>query len=179
MLHGDDGERTRRFGFTELSTFGLLSGHEREWVVTLLRATLAAGWIDLTPTEHPVPFLTRVGGEVMRGAAPARIALPPEERGRGRRGRDTGAGRSSEIDESIRPLFERLREHRADLARSRRVPAYVIALDKTLIELATVRPQSLEALARVYGFGPNRIEQYGQTFLDVLSTWTSESSSRA
>lgn len=71
----------------------------------------------------------------------------------------------------IRPLFERLREHRANLARSRRVPAYVIALDKTLVQLATVRPQSLEALSHVYGFGPNRIEQYGQTFLDVLAAW--------
>ena len=43
MLHGDDSERTRRFGFTELSTFGLLSSCERDWIVALLRALLAAG----------------------------------------------------------------------------------------------------------------------------------------
>ena len=67
-------------------------------------------------------------------------------------------------------MFERLREHRAELARGRRVPAYVIALDRTLIELATLRPHSLDALAEIYGFGPNRIEQYGQSFLDVLAS---------
>lgn len=181
MLHGDDGERTRRFGFHELSTFGLLSGHDREWIVALLRALLAAGWIDLTPTEHPVPFVTRTGGDVMRAAAPARIVLPPAQRAKSRRAREPAGGSrtrdaegrkreaAAELDEANRPLFERLREHRAELARSRRVPAYVIALDRTLVELATHRPRSLEGLARIYGFGPNRIEQYGQSFLDLLA----------
>jgi ATP-dependent DNA helicase RecQ len=181
MLHGDDGDRTRRFGFHELSTFGLLSGHDREWIVALLRALLAAGWVDLTPTEHPVPFVTRTGGDVMRGAAPARIVLPSAKIARSRRSREGGSGgraresdarkrdAASELDEANRPLFERLREHRAELARSRRVPAYVVALDRTLIELATHRPRSLEALSSVYGFGPNRIEQYGRSFLEVLA----------
>ncbi|MGO9710888.1 MAG: RecQ family ATP-dependent DNA helicase [Polyangiaceae bacterium] len=179
MLHGDDGERTRRFGFTELSTFGILSTCERDWIVALLRALLAAGWIDLTPTEHPVPFVTRVGGEVMRGVAPARLVLPTQERAKSRRSRGAPGGTrsegrkrdaSAELDDASRPLFERLREHRAELARSRRVPAYVIALDRTLVELATHRPRSLDALGAVYGFGPNRIEQYGQSFLDVLAS---------
>ena len=44
------------------------------------------------------------------------------------------------LDDANRPLFERLRAHRAELARSRRVPAYVVALDRTLVELATQRP---------------------------------------
>jgi ATP-dependent DNA helicase RecQ len=176
MLHGDSGERTQRFGFTELSTFGLLSAQDRDWIVALLRAMLAAGWIDLTPTEHPVPFLTRAGGEVMRGTSPARMVLParrPPPRRRGRapasdepttRKRDAGV----ELDEVHRPLFERLRAHRAEIARARHVPAYVVALDRTLIELATRRPSSLAELQTVYGFGPNRIEQYGESFLGVL-----------
>src|ERR1019366_6848387 len=40
MLCGADGERTRKFGFTGLSTFGLLKAQDREWVVALLRALL-------------------------------------------------------------------------------------------------------------------------------------------
>lgn len=183
MLCGADGERTRKFGFTELSTFGLLKTQEREWVVALLRALLAAGWIDLTSTEHPVPYLTRAGGDVMRGVTPARIVLPPAHAPR-RRARDTSdrAARAerpessrkrdaaAELDDPSRSIFERLRAHRAELARSRRVPAYVVALDRTLVELATLRPRSLDALGAIYGFGPSRIEQYGQSFLDALSS---------
>jgi ATP-dependent DNA helicase RecQ len=180
MLHGTDTERLRRFGFHQLSTFGILAEHDRDWIVALLRALLAAGWIDLTPTEHPVPFVTRAGGDVMRAAVPARIVLPSRTAQKGRRAKDASPGRSrdgegrrrdvaAEVDESIRPLFERLREHRAELARSRRVPAYVVALDRTLLELATLRPRTLPALANVYGLGPNRIEQYGKSFLEVLN----------
>ena len=61
MLRGVDDERTRRFGFTELSTFGLLRDCALPWVMDLMRGLLAAGWIDLTPTDHPVPLLTRGG----------------------------------------------------------------------------------------------------------------------
>ena len=57
-VRGVDGDKTRRFGFTSLSTFGLLKERSHPWVMDLLRALLAAGWVDLTPTEHPVPPLT-------------------------------------------------------------------------------------------------------------------------
>jgi ATP-dependent DNA helicase RecQ len=176
MLHGDGGERTRRFGFQDLSTFGLLSSHDREWIVALLRALLAAGWVDLTPSEHPVPFLTKSGSDVMRGVTAPRIVLPapPKPRRARSRSEDAPSRRDAPppvLDESIRPLFERLRERRADLAKSRRVPAYVVALDRSLVELATHRPRTTEALAHVYGFGPNRIEQYGESFLEVVASF--------
>jgi ATP-dependent DNA helicase RecQ len=188
MLRGVDSERTRKFGFTSLSTFGLLKEHPPEWLLSLLRATLAAGWIDLTPTEHPVPFLTRAGAEVMRGASPARMVLPPSPRpartaraaGNGAASVPASAGASASaargprdeampFDEALRPTFEKLRAHRAEVARARRVPPYVVAFDRTLVELAALRPRSRSELASVYGMGPARIEQYGAGFLAVLA----------
>ena len=174
MLHGVDSERTRRFGFTQLSTFGLLSDRPREWTLALLRALLAAGWIDLTTSEHPVPFLTRAGAEVMKGDAPARVLLPavaPRRKGGGRP--STGSRRPSTIDASVlgadaAALFDRLRAHRAEVARERRVPPYVVALDRTLLEMATVRPRTRGELLALHGMGPSRAEQYGDGFLRVL-----------
>jgi ATP-dependent DNA helicase RecQ len=171
MLRGADDERTRRFGFTGLSTFGLLKAADREWIVALLRALLAAGWIDLTPTEHPVPFVTRAGGDVMRGHTPARLVLPKPKRPKAPSRRDEANRKQDvtvELEGDDRALFEVLRGQRAELARQKRVPAYVIALDRTLVELAARKPRSLDALSSIYGFGPSRIEQYGQAFLDAL-----------
>ncbi len=171
MLRGAETERTRRFGFTKLSTFGLLRERSHEWLMALLRALLAAGWIDLTPTEHPVPFVTRVGGEVMMGRAPARIVLPREQ---DRRGGPPASARQKraagpEIGAEHRPLFERLRAHRADVARGRGVPPYVIAHDRTLAELAVARPRSPGELPAIFGLGPSRIEQYGDGLLAVIA----------
>jgi ATP-dependent DNA helicase RecQ len=175
MLRGVDSERTRRFGFTELTTFGLLSDHSQTWTVALLRALLAAGWIDLTPTEHPVPLLTGSGAEVMRASGPVRLALPQEHRevGRGKRAPVAPAAKPASqpvesLDEGGRALFERLRAHRASVARARGIPAYVVAHDRTLVAMATLLPRSQEELLEVRGMGPARVEMYGEGFLGVL-----------
>jgi ATP-dependent DNA helicase RecQ len=172
MLRGIDGDRTRRFRFTELSTFGLLQGRSQQWVLDLLRALLAAGWIDLTPTEHPVPLLTAAGAEVMRGTGPVRLALPRDRSERGRRSlpkpRSASPGIES-LDAHARELFERLRAHRAQVARGRGVPAYVVAMDRTLLEMAMRAPRTRAELLEVFGMGPARVEQYGDGFLGVVS----------
>lgn len=186
MLGGVDNDRTRRFGFTELSTFGLLRDRSPSWVLDLLRGLLTAGWIDLTPTEHPVPLLTRAGAEVMRAQGPVRMALPPsverEKRARkrgsgGARAANGGAGAGGSasktlaiesLDAPVRERFERLKAHRAQIARARGVPAYVVAFDRTLLEMATRAPQSEAELLEVYGMGPARVDSYGQGFLRVL-----------
>jgi ATP-dependent DNA helicase RecQ len=180
MLRGVDSEKTRKFGFTDLSTFGLLKDRSSEWIVALLRSLLAAGWIDLTTNEHPVPYLTRAGAEVMKGDAPARIMLPAEPRVETRAGRSrsrsSGASASASaprepitLDPSVQPIFDKLRAHRAEIAKSRGVPAYVVALDRTLVEMAQVRPKTTDQLLMLHGMGPARAEQYGESFLRVLA----------
>jgi ATP-dependent DNA helicase RecQ len=180
MLRGVSNEKTRKFGFTELSTFGLLRERSEAWVGALLRALLAAGWIDLTPTDHPCVVLTQAGADVMLGRAPARIVLPEDEprigrsaarvKGRGATGEAAREKRRDAIalDPETQAVFERLRAHRAEVARARRVPPYVVAFDRTLVELALHKPRSADALRAIHGFGPARIEQYGDGFLAVL-----------
>jgi len=183
MLRGVDSDKTRRFGFTELTTFGLLRDRSPSWVMDLLRALLAAGWIDLTPTEHPVPLLTRAGGEVMRASESVRFVLPVEREGRARKRATSSAARGAAVlgtrpkpakpaveslDGPARDRFERLRAHRALVARVKGVPAYVVAMDRTLLEMACRSPRSHAELLDVFGMGPARVEQYGDGFLEVL-----------
>ena len=169
MLAGVDADNTRKFGFTRLSTFGILRDRPRDWVVALLRAMLAAGWIDLTPTEHPVPLLTHAGADVMRAASPARIALPPEHRAKAPKARKASPAPAAELDPHARALFERLRAHRAEVARSRGIPAYVVAFDRTLAEMATSAPKTMVQLLACHGMGPARAEQYGEGFLRIIA----------
>jgi ATP-dependent DNA helicase RecQ len=170
MLQGAATERTHRFGFDRLSTFGLLSDRSHGWIVALLRAMLAAGWIDLTPTEHPVPFLTRAGGAVMRAEEPARLILPRDDHESPRKRPAPGRRASPKLtlDPSLQPLFERLRAHRAEVARTQAVPPYVVAPDRTLVELATFRPRNRDELGMIHGLGPHRIDRYGDGFLAIL-----------
>jgi len=67
-------------------------------------------------------------------------------------------------------LFQKLRAARKRLADERNVPAYVIFGDRTLKEMADRKPQSLEAMADIFGVGAKKLEQFGQTFLFLIRT---------
>jgi ATP-dependent DNA helicase RecQ len=49
------------------------------------------------------------------------------------------------------------------------VPAYVVAHDRTLRELAEARPRSAQELMDVPGFGPRKTEKFGEAFLRVIA----------
>jgi len=109
----------------------------------------------------------------MRSKGPVRFATPVQ-RGKRRGGArpapapKAAAAALDSLDSTARERFERLRSHRAQIARSRGVPAYVVALDRTLIEMATREPRSHAELLDVFGMGPARVETYGDGFLEVL-----------
>jgi len=49
------------------------------------------------------------------------------------------------------------------------LPAYVVLHDATLRELAALRPRTRDELAGVKGFGPVKLDRYGDDLLAVLS----------
>ena len=67
-----------------------------------------------------------------------------------------------------RALFDALCAHRAALARSKAVPPYVIAPNRTLTEIALLRPRCAEDLGLVHGMGPGRLAAYGEGLLSVV-----------
>jgi ATP-dependent DNA helicase RecQ len=107
----------------------------------------------------------------MRGTLPVRMMLPPKTIPTRRTKRSKSGDTAESLPESVKhdALFVRLRDHRADVARKRQVPAYVVAHDKTLADLVKKKPRTKGELEGVYGFGPSRIEQYGDGFLDVIN----------
>jgi superfamily II DNA helicase RecQ len=83
-------------------------------------------------------------------------APPPEIR----------TGNAAAVDEQ---LVGRLRSWRLERSQEDAVPAYVVLHDATLRELAAVRPRTLHELASVKGFGPVKLERYGDDLLAVLA----------
>lgn len=181
MLVGQKTARAERFGFTHLTTFGLLASHPHESVAALLRGLLAAGWVDLTTTEHPVPFLTPLGWNVMSAKAPARFRLPPLRRtrkaGKGSTGAVVKSTPGGDVPELAlhaddRALLDALRAWRNGVAKEKGYAPYVIALDRSLQELALRRPQRVEDLPGIHGLGPARIEAWGAQLVALVAQHT-------
>ena len=179
LLRGEEDERLARSGLTRVSTFGVLSAHDGDWLLRVLRRCVTAGYVGFTGADRPVVRLTGSGARVMRGELPPRLVLPPLRReraavrppGGGRRARSETAGSPTPSELA---LFEALRAHR--LAESKRlgVPPYVIAPDRTLHDLARQRPRTREDLLRLDGIGPARAERFGDGWLAVVRAQSGE-----
>ena len=66
-------------------------------------------------------------------------------------------------------LLARLRQWRADEASRLDRPAYTVLADRSLEELAALRPATIAELARVRGVGPVKLEAYGQALLGLVA----------
>ncbi|RDI75290.1 ATP-dependent DNA helicase, RecQ family [Gaiella occulta] len=77
-----------------------------------------------------------------------------------------GPKASSPADDAT---VERLREWRRERSRADGVPAYVVLSDATLREIAAARPASRAELAGVKGFGPAKLERYGDAVLGLVA----------
>jgi ATP-dependent DNA helicase RecQ len=67
------------------------------------------------------------------------------------------------------PLLGALKARRRALAEAAGVPAYVVFPDRTLIEMAERRPQTLDQMAGITGVGAKKLESYGAIFLEVIT----------
>jgi ATP-dependent DNA helicase RecQ len=166
VLRGEDTERIRERQHDQLSTYGLLKGcsrHDvREWVYQLI----AQGFLAQTHGEYPVLCIGPRGREVLRGFAEVKLRQPAVRK------KDPGERRAPKLPvydgEYDRDVFQALRTWRREEAQERNVPPYVIFSDKTLRELARVRPTTLYELRFIYGIGDAKLEAFGSAVIEIV-----------
>lgn len=71
-------------------------------------------------------------------------------------------------------LFERLRLLRKKLADQKKAPPFVIFGDKTLQEIATCFPQTIQQFGRLYGVGQKKLQEFGPLFLPIIQQYCRE-----
>jgi ATP-dependent DNA helicase RecQ len=176
LIHGDADERLERAGLAATPTFGNLRAHPREWLIRLLRRCITAGWLSFAGAERPVVVLTEAGRAVMKGERPARLLLPAVAAERAaatspRAPRRAAAPASSldELDAGGQALFQALRAWRLSVAREASIAPFMVASDRTLRDIARLRPRTPEELSLAYGIGRQKAERYGLAVLRVVA----------
>ena len=173
LLVGASDARLEGEGLHRTRTFGALKEHKEVWLMRLLRRCVTAGWVDFFGGDRPVAVLTPEGEVVMKGAKPVRLLLPPAARLQPGSARPrTASARAEEtsdvLDEAGRELFEALRHHRLEIARAEGVPPYVVATDRALRDIASLRPRDAAGLELARGIGPTKVRRYGEGLLEVV-----------
>ncbi|HZM35332.1 MAG TPA: DNA helicase RecQ [Burkholderiales bacterium] len=164
VLRGEATAKVTDRGHERLSTFGIgASRSAREWRA-IARQCIALGLLQVDHQAYGALRLTGESRAVLKGER--RVSLRAWKEGR-RIARPRVA--KEEISSEHLALFERLRAWRAETARSRGVPAYVVFHDATLADIARAKPASREALRRISGVGARKLEAYGAELLELVS----------
>ena len=58
---------------------------------------------------------------------------------------------------------------RLAIAARRKMPAFVIFSDKTLLEMARKAPRNLDAFAAISGVGTTKLRDFGKLFVDAIA----------
>ena len=170
VLRGADTDKVRQFRHHELSTYGIGAELDATTWRSVFRQLVVAGLLEVDAEGHGSLRLGQAARPVLRGERQLQL----REDVRRKAGRGTGAGgerRSGStlhVDAGDRPLFDALRGWRGQLAREQNVPAYVIFHDRTLRDIAQLRPASISELARVGGIGGGKLARYGEAVLEIV-----------
>jgi ATP-dependent DNA helicase RecQ len=167
VLRGELTEKVIERGHQDITTFGIGSEFDEKRWRTVFRQLVAREMVAVDHERYNALRLTDAARPLLRGEAEFHLRLEQERsRARGRRRSPTPMDIPGGIPTT---LFDRLRAWRAEQAKERNVPAYVIFHDATLREIALARPQSLAALGGISGIGDRKLEAYGAAILELVS----------
>ena len=166
VLRGEMTERVASLGHDALPTFGVGADMEKNQWRGVLRQLYAAGYASIDPDRHGAWGVTEAGWRVMKGEQAVQLR---KDAVRARPARSKGRSPAPEMEGLEAEAFLRLRALRAEIAKAQKVPAYVIFPDRTLIEMATARPETLSDMAEISGVGAKKLERYGARFLSALT----------
>ena len=181
---GSSEEKIVQFGFHALSTWGILGPKQAErrggaWttgeIADLLMALAEAGCVSANyvtrsisgreRTYKEVALVERGWQVIRREVDDLRMVFPHARKlARPKVSDPVTAGISGE-------LLALLREVRSQLAEEHSVPAYVVAPNRTLDDMALIRPTSRKAMLSVHGMGEQRFARYGAPFVEAIRVW--------
>ena len=161
VLTGADTDKIRRWGHTQLSTYGIGREHHRAEWGAIGRELIRLGFLRQSTEKFSTLELTPEGRAVLtqrQKVTLTRPVAPGEAR----------APRAGEIacDEL---LFEKLRLLRKRLADERDLPAYIVFSDVALRQMAREYPAVARDFARISGVGEKKLREFGDIFLAEIA----------
>jgi ATP-dependent DNA helicase RecQ len=166
LLLGEETEQIGQFGHQRLPTFGVGREFSRNEWRSIFRQLHAAGILEQDMAHYGRWTITEAGRAVLKGKATLALRKDLIETRKGRRARAAAA--APEPKDMDAGLFDALKKRRFALAREQGVPAYVVFADRTLIDMARLKPRTRDALAMVHGVGEAKLARYADAFLEVI-----------
>lgn len=163
ILMGNATDKLRARDHDQLPTFGVGRDLDKRQWQAVFRQMMGHDLVRPDPERHGALRMTEAARPILRGEASITLRRDSLRKATAR-----PAVKTLVSDEDA-PLLSALKARRRAFAEEARAPAYVIFNDRTLIEMAETRPQTLDDMARISGVGAKKLERYGAAFLEVIT----------
>ncbi|MBR5214448.1 MAG: ATP-dependent DNA helicase RecQ [Akkermansia sp.] len=177
MLRGSK-NASMHYYLTSLSTYGILAELTDAKMKALFRAMQEGGLLQTSGGDMPLLTLSAKGEDVMREKAPARLTRRGWSKEAVRQQKPAGINtRGQQLIASMlgarmdKELYNHLAELRRDLAAEFRMPVYRILNTETMKAMATIKPTTLEAAARLKGIGPWTRQTTLRAFVELIQDY--------
>jgi len=170
ILRGSHNAYIRENGYDSIKTFG--AGHDikyGDWAEYIFQL-LNSGFVDIAYDEGYALKLNELSYRILKSEMDVLLTQPTELEKKF----ETIAApvkAKAVVDDG---LFERLRAVRKELADENNVPAYIVFSDRTLLEMANLRPRDEIEMLAVSGVGEHKMQKYGRQFLSEIKWYLKE-----
>ncbi len=151
--------------------FGQGQDQAKTFWQSILRQMVGGGLLERDVSGFGGLSITTQGQNVLDGAAIFEYRGNQIPKPRAERARRSTQDQAAQADVST-DLLQALKKRRTAFAAERGVPPYVIFSDKTLIDMASVKPSNREEFLTVNGVGAAKADQFCEAFLAVLETFS-------
>ncbi|MEH7382313.1 DNA helicase RecQ [Bacillus sp. JJ1533] len=158
VLKGSKNKKIQQFGFTSLSTYGLLKQYSEKQIVGLIDFLTAEGYVKLTNSQYPVLILDAKALPVLKGE----VKIYKKEQ----------VQKKQVVTDNT--LFEILRDVRKSISARDGVPPYIVFSDSTLREMSEVAPMDEKELLEIKGVAQTKLERYGEDFLTAIRQYVED-----
>jgi len=168
VLMGNTTPQIERWEHDRIKTFGAGRELDKDTWMSVFRQLLSAGLLSVDMEQISGFHLTDGSWKVLRREREvffrkdSSVSAKSIEKPLSRSVKDDFA------DEEDQSLFETLRKLRLDIARHQGVPPYIVFNDKSLKEMAIVKPSNIHEFLKINGVGDSKAQQYGELFLTCI-----------
>lgn len=165
--------QSQMYRHDQIPEFG--SGKEKDmhfWN-SLIRQLLLHGLIQKDIEEYGLLKFTKAGETFLKKPKSFKIVLNnlyEEATADDDEGTDAGGGGLASDDR----LFEMLKELRQKEAKKKGLPPFVIFLENSLLDMATLYPTTLEELEKCQGVSKGKSIRYGKPFVELVAKYVEE-----
>ncbi|MGY3438566.1 MULTISPECIES: DNA helicase RecQ [unclassified Marinovum] len=165
IVMGNETDKVRQKGHDQLPTFGVGREFDKRGWQAVFRQMMGHDLMRPDPERHGALQMTEAARPILRGEASITLRRDTIAKAQAKR---RPAVKAMVSDEDA-PLLSALKAKRRALAEAASVPAYIIFNDRTLVEMAEGKPQTLDDMARISGVGAKKLASYGADFLSVIT----------